>query len=170
MVILPEITWIQFSFKVQQPLLSGQTCAATAHRPHKAESSYEHGPRKITSLLKTLRDIFCYELCNLVTCQKGWTCLLGSDDTEIISKAIVIDGVVLGKEGTALIHEGLRKRGRGSWDRRWWHVLTQKRWRDKPEWEHLFSSEVLLLISCGKGKLRGRLAEWQCGSCAKGRW
>lgn len=61
-VILPEITWIQFSWKVQQPILSGQTWAATAQRPHKAESGYEHGPRKITSLLKTLRDIFCYEL------------------------------------------------------------------------------------------------------------
>lgn len=58
---------------------------------------------------------------------KDWTCLWGSDGTEIISKVIVTNGVVFGKEGPALIHEGLRKCGRGSWDRRWWRVLTQER-------------------------------------------
>lgn len=43
---------------------------------------------------------------------KGWTCLLGSDDTEITNRAMT-DGVVFGKEGMALIQEELRESERG---------------------------------------------------------
>lgn len=36
-VILPEVTWILVGcLKVQQPILSGQTCAATAHTKQRA--------------------------------------------------------------------------------------------------------------------------------------
>lgn len=58
---------------------------------------------------------------------EGWVCLLGSGDAGITNKAIVTDGAVFGKEGLALTRKGLWESGRGFWDRRWGHVLIQKR-------------------------------------------